>query len=453
MKKLSSIENKFLVIALIFGIIWMVLLPPFQAADEESHFFRAYGVSSGDLICYNIGVSNAGSYLPENIKSFQVGLGAEDIKFKYDTKQDISKVKDAFHLYPSSEKSFLDYGNACAYSPLPYVPQVIGMELGKLFGASWMTIFYLGRIFNFIAYLAVMYYTIKTAPKLKYIIALLALMPMTLHQAISNSPDALTISFCFLFGAYILKLKYEAEVVTKKDLLLLILLSVCIAFSKITYFPLTLLILTIPIEKFGSKSRFWKACLSVIGAGILFTAVWFLCTRISHIIFPLDPVTQLKSALAHPFAFTKLLIMSFVTNDALYIQFFGDFGWLDTPLPFSLAIAYYCVLIFVTFYEAQKSATQWKERRTDLWSGLIALFSFVACALLIEVSLYLNWTQDSPNYISGVQGRYFIPAAFAFFYSIYLLIPFIVKFRKWITLVFILLILLMSCYQLVVRYY
>ncbi|MGV7118366.1 DUF2142 domain-containing protein [Paenibacillus sp. KACC 21273] len=453
MKKLSLIENRFLIIALLFGLCWMFLLPPFQAPDEESHFFRAYGVSEEQVICENIGVSNAGSYLPSNIKSFQQNLGAEEIKFHYEVKQDINKLQKSGDSYPSSTESFIDYGNACAYSPLPYIPQVIGIEIGKIFQSSWLTIFYIGRLFNLLTFIAIIYYTIKIAPKMKYLIVLLALMPMMLHQAVSISPDALTVATCFLFVALIMKLRYDPVLVTKKYIILLLILSMVIALSKITYFPLTLLILTIPMEKFKTKKHFWKFTISVILISIIFTAIWFLCTRISNIEFPLDPVEQLKNAIYHPLAFAKLLLMSFVTNDALYVQFFGDFGWLDTPLPLALAIFYYCVLVLTTFYESLKEIGKPRNERSDFWSGILGLLSFVSCALLIEISLYLNWTQDTPNYISGVQGRYFIPLALTFFYSLYLLVPFIIKHRKWIIFVFILLILLASCYQLVLRYY
>ncbi|MDY7991475.1 DUF2142 domain-containing protein [Paenibacillus polymyxa] len=453
MKKISLVENKFLIIALLFGLCWMFLLPPFQAPDEESHFFRAYGISSGKLICENIGVSNAGSYLPDNINLFQQSLGAEDIKFHYEVKQDLSKFQKAKNMYPSNTESFLAYGNACAYSPIPYIPQVLGIEFGKLFHASWLIIFYLARLINFLAFIGVIYYTIKISPKLKYLILLLALMPMMLHQAVSLSPDALTVSLCFLFVAYVMKMRHESELVSRKNIIVLILLSIAIALLKVTYFPLTFLVFIIPADKFGVRKNFWKTGLSVITLSIVFTGLWFFCTRLSHIEFPLDPTEQLKNALYHPFAFAKLLIMSFFVNDALYIQFFGDFGWLDTPLPLVLAIAYYCVLTIVTFYEGRKEIANPVNERADFWSAILGVVSFVGCALLVEISLYLNWTQDSPNYISGVQGRYFIPIAFAFFYSLYLLIPFIVRKRKSIALIFILLTLLMSCYQLVIRFY
>ena len=39
----------FVYCALIFGIILVVLIPPFQSPDEDSHFKKAYCVSNGKL--------------------------------------------------------------------------------------------------------------------------------------------------------------------------------------------------------------------------------------------------------------------------------------------------------------------------------------------------------------------------------------------------------------------
>ena len=39
----------FVYCALIFGIILITLIPPFQSPDEDSHFKRAYVISQGHL--------------------------------------------------------------------------------------------------------------------------------------------------------------------------------------------------------------------------------------------------------------------------------------------------------------------------------------------------------------------------------------------------------------------
>ena len=44
-----SIEKKYLYIALIFGILFVFIVPPFQSPDEDSHFKKAYQVSKGKL--------------------------------------------------------------------------------------------------------------------------------------------------------------------------------------------------------------------------------------------------------------------------------------------------------------------------------------------------------------------------------------------------------------------
>ena len=48
MVKMSPVKF-FVYCALIFGIIFLILIPPFQSPDEDSHFKRAYVVSYGKL--------------------------------------------------------------------------------------------------------------------------------------------------------------------------------------------------------------------------------------------------------------------------------------------------------------------------------------------------------------------------------------------------------------------
>ncbi len=43
-------EAVFLYFALVFGCSVLVIMPPFQAPDEEHHFFRAYQVSEGIML-------------------------------------------------------------------------------------------------------------------------------------------------------------------------------------------------------------------------------------------------------------------------------------------------------------------------------------------------------------------------------------------------------------------
>ena len=59
-----SIEKKYIYISLVFGLLFVFIVPPFQSPDEDSHFKKAYQVSKGHLYP-SIRKNVAGNYFPK----------------------------------------------------------------------------------------------------------------------------------------------------------------------------------------------------------------------------------------------------------------------------------------------------------------------------------------------------------------------------------------------------
>lgn len=450
MKFLYKTENIFLIVSILFGIFWTVAIPPFQTPDETSHFFRAYGITEGELMCRNVAGSNAGAYLPANMGEFLNTLHSNRIFFNYEVKQNINNLIKSTNIYPSSEKTFMEFVNSCVYNPIPYIPQTIGIFLGKLFDSPLIVNFYLGRLFNFIIFNFLGYYTIKLIPRLKNLVFLLLLMPMTLHQGISLSPDVLTITICFLFVALVLKVKYQVEGISRRQIIYLGLLSFIIGIIKISYFPLVLFSLVIPTKKYDSKAHWIRFSLIYVLIGFLSALLWLALTRSVVMTFPVEPINQIKVILDNPIEFIKLMLFSTPRNNDLFMQFIGTFGWLDTPNLLAIVVCYFVMLFLITFFEGLKIR---EVNKSDVGSSAISFLAFVSCVLLIQLSLYLNWPQATPGTVSGVQGRYFIPISLTFFYSLYLILPFILKYKKVVLIIFVSGVLVISSLLIVKRYY
>ncbi len=60
-------ENAFLFIALIYGIGFMFVIPPFQVPDEWEHSFKAYGISHGKILPQNNG-TDSGYCIPQTLQ-------------------------------------------------------------------------------------------------------------------------------------------------------------------------------------------------------------------------------------------------------------------------------------------------------------------------------------------------------------------------------------------------
>ena len=91
-----------------------------------------------------------------------------------------------------------------SYGPVGYLPQAAGIGLGRLVGAPPLTCFYLARLANLLAAIALLFFAIRLAPFGKQLFVLLALLPMTMFELASVSCDALTISGAMFFTALLL---------------------------------------------------------------------------------------------------------------------------------------------------------------------------------------------------------------------------------------------------------
>ena len=105
----------------------------------------------------------------------------------------LSGVTSSQPLNPSARK-FVRFPNTALYSPLVYLPQSIGMAVGRLLGVSAPTLCLFGRICNLLAWVTLVFLAIRVTlvflairitPVYKWLFFVLALMPMSLFIATS----------------------------------------------------------------------------------------------------------------------------------------------------------------------------------------------------------------------------------------------------------------------------
>lgn len=444
-----KIQYLFLLIGIPIGIYWTILLPPFQAPDEFVHFYRAFEVSEGHIISAHVN-GDTGNYLPATIKEFEKKIEADKIPFHLDKKIGYMEMEEAKKLHLSEERIFFSFPSSAIYSPIPYIPQAIGIFIAKVFDLSIYNILLTARLFNLFAFIALTFYAIKIIPRLKICLFLLALMPMTLHQSASISGDALLFGVTFLMIAYICRLVFSNETTefNLKDFFILLGLSVCSALAKPAYFLFFLMVFLIPVEKYKSKKLFWKYNLIISFVALASLFIWM--TLGSNAPTPTDPVAQLKWILLNPFQYLKQFMGTFVFNDYFILQFFGVLGWLDTPIPF--VISYLLVIFFSIAITSEKRFEN--ENNSTVFRGLLLLGFFLLEVAIVITMLFLAWPQSNPKVVSGIQGRYFIPIFLIFAYGIYVVIPGIKKIPKYTFYIIVVIFsLIFSSYSMWIRFY
>ncbi len=404
-KKQVKPERLFLLCVLVAGISWMCVLPPLTAPDEVVHYSTAYSWSNRMLLEEAVDENGL------------VRMRAEDARAPIGELN--SHAKSTYRLFydmllkPCEDSEMVSFGyEPERVGPVPYLPQAMGITLGRLCHLGWAGTMLLGRMGNFLFFVVCVYQAIKRLPFGKMIFFTVAMLPMTLELASSMSYDVVPLSLSLLFTAICFQDAFERERVGKREVAVLAVLLMLLVPCKIVYFLLTGLCLLIPREKFGSR-RFYYCSAGIV----LFLAVLALMVNNMTILAEYTgsgenyiewadaPGYTLKMLLMNPMLFLYLFFNTIRTQTGFYwdTMIGKELGALNLPLD-NFYILGLSILLFLSALKEEKGAvflTAWKR-----------LWCLVLCAgvsFLILLSMLLGWTPVGQLYIRGVQGRYFLP--------------------------------------------
>jgi uncharacterized membrane protein len=436
----QALRRWFVAIAAITCLVIASITPPFQAADEYLHFYRAYQISTGQLIpdrqtgsCsgYSYDFTNElclGGALPRSLLLTVRQASATDLRFDATRKQDLASWRRlwSFPLNPD-DRHFLKFNTTGLHAPIAYVPQAIGIALGRSIvqlpgfpPPPPIALMYCGRLANGLIWIAFVYFAMQLAPEFTLGWLAIGLLPMALFQASSLSADVLTNGLACLLVALVVRYRsrpWESSITPW----LLSLLTTLLAVSKLAYAPMALLLLLIPARSFfpvctrpHCPSCRW---LWLSASGFLAIASVFAWSQVVDQIYVslhpnLDPTAQIAGILADPLGFIAIAIVTLTTNAGHYLQqFIGVFGWLDTPLPTPHIIGYTIALTLAVLCGqtgvnlSNRYIRPWRKR-----DRLIAALALGGSIGVLCVLAYL-WNIVGVDRIGGLQGRYFIPLA------------------------------------------
>lgn len=337
----------------------MFLTPPYKVPDESSHLLRACEVADG--IFYN-------------------KTPAQNVECDKYIQRQFSLIRPA-EVY-----------QVTGYPPVLYAFSALGLNVGKLWGGAVM--FYLGRIFNLLMWIALIAAAIRITPVFKYQFLFAALLPMSVYVGMSLSADAFNNAFSFLFFAYLFKLIYDKKDLERQDYILLVLMSLLSAFTKGAIYPIFLFFF-LPIKK--HKYLFSFLCL---GAAFALMS-WWASINLPFYNPQASPDIHRYLLLHNPFDFILLYIKALIHNCFYYIRgCIGILGLLDVR--FALHIYIITILAFFSsfFFLPEK-----KVSNPQRILSLAVLFMFLT---MLHCVLYITWTPVGTYKISGFQGRYLI---------------------------------------------
>ena len=393
-------EKRVFILVIAVGILYMLVMTPLSIPDEQVHYQASYRLSS--VMMFRRDRMDYG----ESAYFTYTGLGGHyNLGSGYDRiAKEIASPKAAL----SGEKHLtqrLDY-------PLMYAPQAFGITIGRIFGANFVILFWLGRLMNLLFYAGCIYFAVRAAPRFGTLLSLVSLMPMALHQAASYSYDAFINGLALLLIALILRAADRRDHMGTREYLELLAVSMLMAPAKAVYYPILLLLLFIPASRFTSRKRKMLLIFYLWAAALAAVAV-FQLAGIRHAITSGGGKTNwqgnanytISYLLTHPGDAFRLFANSLRANLSEWPrQAVGNrlsglsmevTGW---------KITVYMVLLFLASQTAKGNETQITGPERTAFLGVS-----VATVLLVMLTMALNWTSQNQTIIQGIQGRYFIP--------------------------------------------
>jgi uncharacterized membrane protein len=399
----------FLVLASLLYAAYALLTPPFQTPDEHQHLFRAWQLSELHLISERRGDA-VGDVLPDSLGRAalpEIGsvkphvLSRPIVRRTFDERfQHGTPVKTA------APPHFFNFLGSSLFSPAGYVPQVSAIWLGKAAGLSVEGILRLGRLFNALVSLLLIYWAIRLTPIGAMALIWVGLLPMTAAASAALGQDWLVISGACLLTAVGLRVVLNGRW-KRSELLITATLAILLTVSKLIYLPLAMAGGQPFVRgKFQPRRMAVPLLICIAAAGL--AGVWL--NAISGLVVrPLAGIPPAGERLAtwahHPAQFLTLLNQTYVAHGMELVDTLFEFGWLNVPV--GRGAFFFSMLALGLVIVAGDSAAGRLEWQMRVWLLLIA----ISIILLLSLALCLYWTPASESWIQGLQGRYFIPVA------------------------------------------
>lgn len=384
-----------------FLLTLSLLTPPFQNPDEVNHYLRAVQIARGELAGYRLSGPNWVSP-PNSGGHSDPGVIAASEPFahvKFNPQQQVHKSD--FSIASSTffgGDQLIGFGNTAIYPPFLYLPNVAAIWIGQVTKMTILTTLHLSRAANGITALLISALAISLACRTRWVIAALAMLPMTSALYVSASQDALIISLSLLLVGITDRIGTERRPASSVELTAILFLASLIGMARPPYGVVALLPLAIST---GSARREVGVALGTVCC----IAGWTIySTKVASVdMNGADPGAQVTYIFWHPLDVIPIAWQTLKEFSGDYFhEFIGVLGWLDTALPkwFVRGAGVAVAASLLGVCASTPGPRPW------LPFGIAMLGSGAVFG-----AQYLTWSRPLAPFVDGVQGRYFIPLA------------------------------------------
>ena len=404
-------ENIFLIFALFIGLNFVFILPPFHVPDEGSHYIRAYNMtqSPSDVKKYveNNHEYNANIYLPSTISDtlYEYNIDIHSIDYKLSVKKVLSNYLTKIENFKEEDRILTWFGNTSTLNPFCYILAALAVGICRIFNTSVVFSLILGRIFNLCIFIIGVFYSIKNIPIFKKVLMVIGLLPITLQQAAAINQDSITNTILFITFAFIIKLICDKDKIQKKEIGLLYILGILLAFCKLVYFPILLLAFIIPTERFKNKKTKYLTLISLLVLNLFLTAFGVM-TMSTGVLSSNKPYYTFSTVLHHPFRTIGIFINTFLERGQLDLLggLINGFAW-STKWERNLYALIMQIMFLILFVIPDTGKF---DKKIQKKANIIILLSAILIFGFIYSSLLVNYSPLDTTTVAGLQSRYFI---------------------------------------------
>lgn len=399
-------ERLFAIVALLLGGCFIMVTPAISGLswDDQIHYDRAANVAG-----YLNGIKYDSEHWMTEVINENVALYDPEVRAAH---------QESLNTRFENKEISMKYEYEGEIWAIAYVPIAIGMILGRGLGLSFIEIFVVGKLFNILAYVAIMYFAIKRLCYGKTFMSIVGLIPTSLYMAGSYSYDPWVIAFVMLgFSYFFYEIQTPDKKLENKNIVIMLAAILLGCLPKAVYCPLLLPLLFMPRKKFKSKKQ-----QMLYYAGILFVGVALVLSFVLPMFLGSTKYTdtrggadvnsggQIKYILNNPAQYMGTLA-TFLMD---YINPQNSWGYL-THFAY-IGIGRYNMLLFwtllvVAFLDRSPKANKILPVRVTTVIGVCVGIMTVA------TSMYVSFTAVGSNTIEGCQSRYLLPMVFPLIYS------------------------------------
>jgi uncharacterized membrane protein len=403
-------ETIFLILSCSFGLAVLFANAPFQAPDENDHYFRAFQLSEGTLIGEKRG-NDSGGELPAVVANV---TQTDGIPFHNQRKMTQALFERLLHPafvdWSRAQRVFHGFPHTVVYPPAGYLPQTLAILLGRMLRIGPLGLMYLARLGGLAASVALGFAALRALPAYRWTMLVVLLCPMSLYLFGSIASDGVLISGAALLMALLIRLEVRGDQpVGIGCQAALLALAGILALAKPVYMPLAGVALFIVFPRLGTpRAKALYSAATVIFC-LLPVLVWIRLAAPLYVPadgdVPVDPAAQAHVIVGAPLAFLALVVRTVMEQyPNTYQWMVGTLGWGDTPLPGWFYAAFgYGIVGCLVLESGRAGGIRWRLRIVMAAAALVAV-------VLIYAAQYASWNPPgSREPIEGIEGRYFLP--------------------------------------------